>query len=350
MAEIALIGAPSGCGAGFRHTEEGPPALRRLGLADWLGAHGLDARWRAIVRSEKRWREHPNLRPLETFDLVARHGAALADAVACAIAAGRFPVVLGGDHAIVMGSWAGVARGHRGALGLLWLDAHLDAHTLETTPSMNAHGMGGAALLGHGYGPFLDLCGGVLRPEHVCYIGARSYESGEMALLRRLGVRIIEMAEVKRRGIDAALAEGLAIVTNGTAGFGLTIDLDGFDPSDAPGIGLKEPDGLRAAPTLAALSLAARHEKLRALEIVEYIAEFDEDRRTAHLVRDLVLAVLAPAAALADTAAIAKSKHTPHPNPPPQGGREKRVILHSPSPLEGEGGVGGNFPIDESRY
>ncbi len=303
MAEIALIGAASGWGAGFRHTEEGPPALQQLGLADWLRARGIDARWRAMLRSEKRWRQHPHLRPPETFALVARHGAALADAVARAIAAGRFPVVLGGDHAIVMGSWAGVARGRGGTLGLIWLDAHLDAHTLETTPSMNAHGMGAAALLGHGYGPFLDLCGGVLRPEHVCYIGVRSYERGEMALLRQLGVRIIEMEEVKRRGIDAALAEGLAIVTSGTDGFGLTIDLDGFDPQDAPGIGLKEPDGLRAAPTCAALSLLAQHEKLRALEIVEYIPEFDRDRRTAHLVRDLILAVLAHEPAFADTAA-----------------------------------------------
>jgi arginase len=303
MAEIALIGAASGWGAGFRHTEDGPSALRALGLADRLREHGLAAEWRAMVRSEKHWRAHPRVRPPETFGLVARHAAALADEVARAVAARRFPVVLGGDHAIAMGSWAGVARGHGYApLGLIWLDAHLDAHTLETTPSMNAHGMGAAALLDHGYGPFRDLCGGVLRPENVCYIGVRSYEEGEMALLRRLGVRIIEMAEVKRRGVEAALAEGLAVATRGTAGFGLTIDLDGFDPMDAPGIGLKEPDGLRAGPTCAALSRLARHEKLRALEVVEYIAEFDEGRRTAALVRDLILAVLAPAPALVDTA------------------------------------------------
>ncbi len=298
MAEIALIGAASGWGAGFRHTEEGPPALKALGLAERLRERGLAAEWRAMVRSEKRWRQHPRVRRPETFGLVARHASALAHEVARAIAAGRFPVVLGGDHAIAMGSWAGVARGHGHApLGLIWLDAHLDAHTPETTPSMNPHGMSAAALLGHGYGPFVDLCGGVLRPEHLCYVGARSYESGEMALLRRLGVRIIEMAEVKHRGMDAVLAEALAIATNGTAGFGVTIDLDGFDPADAPAIGLKEPDGLRAAATCAALSRLARHEKLRALEIVEYIAEFDEKERTADLVRDLILAVLAPAPA-----------------------------------------------------
>jgi arginase len=303
MPEIALIGAASGWGAGFRHTEEGPPALERLGLAGWLGARGLDARWHAMVRTEKRWRAHPQIELPERFDLVARHGAALASEVTRAIAARRFPVVLGGDHAIAMGSWAGVAKGHGGApLGLVWLDAHLDAHTPETTPSMNAHGMGAAALLGHGHPPFLDLCGGVLRPEHLCYVGVRSYEAGEMALLRRLGVRIILMEEVKRRGIEAALAEALSIATRGTAGFGLSIDLDGFDPADVPAIGLKEPDGLRAAPTVRALARAARHPGLRALEIVEYIPEFDEALRTAHLVRDLILAVLAPQQVPADWA------------------------------------------------
>jgi arginase len=300
MKPVALIGAASGWGAGFRHTEEGPPILRQLGLADWLRPRGLDATWRAMVRTEKRWREHPRVRAPETFGLVARHAAALADEVSRAIAARRFPVVLGGDHAVAMGTWAGVARAHRyPPLGLVWLDAHLDAHTLETTPSMNAHGMGAAALLGYGYQPFLDLCGGLVCPEHICFVGVRSYESGEMALLTRLGVRIILMEEVKQRGIDAALQEALAIATRGTAGFGLTIDLDGFDPLDAPAVGLKEPDGLRALPTLAALAPLARHPALRGLEIVEYIPEFDRELATAHLLRDLILAVLAPQPALA---------------------------------------------------
>jgi arginase len=302
MASVALIGAASGWGAGFRQTQDGPPALCDLGLADWLCQRGVAADWWAMIESEQHWRDHPELSGADTYGLVARHNAALADAVAAAMAAQRFPVVIGGDHGVAMGSWGGVARGlgHR-PLGLIWLDAHLDGHTLATTPSMNAHGMSAAALLGHGYEPFLALCGGVLRPEHLCYIGVRSYEEGEMELLRRLGVRMILMDEVKERGIAAALKEALAIATRGTEGFGITIDLDGFDPADAPGIGLKEPDGLRAAPTLAALSHLSDHPALKALEIVEYIPEFDENLRTAHLVRDLILATLAPAPAMADT-------------------------------------------------
>lgn len=308
MNPVALIGAASGWGAGFRHTEEGPPALRDLGLERWLKERGLEAEWRAMIESEKHWREHPELRGPATYDLVARLAAALSNEVAAALEEGQFPIVLGGDHSILMGTWSGVSRARRGApLGLVMLDAHLDAHTLETTPSENAHGMGIAALLGYGHAPFRAICGGVLKPKHLCYVGARSYEAGEMALLRRLGVRIILMEEVARRGIEWALAEALAIAARGTAGFGLSIDLDGFDPKDAPGIGLKEPHGLRAAPTLKALARLARHPALKAVEIVEYIPEFDRALRTAHLVRDLIIALLAPEPALADTGASSRA-------------------------------------------
>jgi arginase len=292
MTAIALIGAASGWGAGFRHTEDGPVALRDLGLADWLRANGVDAEWRAMVASERRW--HGNAAPAteEIFALVAHHNEALAETVARAMRAGAFPLVLGGDHAGAMGTWGGVARGMGGKpFGLIWLDAHLDAHTIATTPSMNPHGMPAAALLGQGDARFLKICGGVLRPEHLCYIGVRSYEPEEMALLRRLGVRIMEMPEVKARGMESCLAEAREIATRGTAGFGITIDLDGFDPEDAPGIGLKCDDGLRAAPTIAALRGLADHPALKAIEIVEYIPEFDQDLRTAHLVRDLVVAL-----------------------------------------------------------
>jgi arginase len=304
---LALIGAASGWGAGFRQTEQGPETLRDLGLAHWLVERGLDAEWRAMVRTGKAWREHPDLAEAERFELVLRHAASLADEVERAIAEQRFPIILGGDHAIAMGSWGGVARalGHR-PLGLIFLDAHLDAHTRETSPSMNPHGMGAAALLGEGDASFVALCGGAVRPEHLCYIGTRSYEPGEMRLLRRLGVRVMMMAEVKARGMRACLAEAVALASRGTAGFGITIDLDGFDPEDAPGIGLKEPDGLRAAETIAALAGLARHPALAALEIVEYIPEFDRDLQTAHLVRDLILAMLAPRPALADTTATAR--------------------------------------------
>lgn len=301
MRRHALIGAASGWGAGFRQAEDGPRGLHDLGLSGWLGDAGIAAPWNRMVAADYSWREAPERRGAAAFDLVLRHAAALADAVEEAMRAGDFPIVIGGDHAIAMGSWAGVSRAlERAPLGLVWLDAHLDAHTVETSPSMNAHGMSAAALLDHGDAPFRALAGGTLRPEHLCYVGVRSFEPEERALLNGLGVRMIDMVEVAARGIADCLAEAVSIATSGTAGFGLTMDLDGFDPADAPGVGLRVADGLRGGPTCAALASLARHRDLRAVEIVEYIPDFDERQRTAHLVRDLLIATLTPRGQLVD--------------------------------------------------
>jgi arginase len=293
---VALIGAASGWGAGFKQTENGPPALRELGLAHWLRDGGIDARWAAMIEPSRFWREHPELERTHVFEEVAELNGALCRAVCEAMRGGTFPVVLGGDHSIAMGTWGGVARGLDGhPFGLIWIDAHLDAHTVATTPSGNPHGMPAAVLLGHGEPNFLAIGGGALRPEHLCYIGARSYEPGEQELLERLGVRIFYMDEVRRRGLGNVVDEAIKIASADTVGFGLSIDLDGFDPLDAPGIGLKEPNGLHRRDMLETLGDVARRPDLCALEIVEYIPEFDEDLRTAHLVRDLILAALVPA-------------------------------------------------------
>jgi arginase len=212
-------------------------------------------------------------------------------------------VVVGGDHSIAIGTWGGVARGlGQAPFGLVWFDAHLDAHTAETTPSMNPHGMSAAVLLGHGTPAFLEVGGGVVRPENLCYIGARDWEAGEMALLRRLGVRVIEMPEVRHRGLKTCIAEAQRTATNGTQHFGLTIDLDGFDPEDAPGVGLRVPGGLRRDEMVEALAAFRGDKRLAALEIVEYVPQLDRAARTAHLVRDLLLALLTPGTSLREAA------------------------------------------------
>jgi arginase len=301
MRRVSLIGAASGWGAGIRETESGPEALRDFGLAGALQAAGIAAEWTAMVEPERRWRDAPDLPREDIFRLVVRVDDDLADAVAAAMAAKTLPVVIGGDHSIAVGTWGGVARGRVGAqglggapFGLIWFDAHLDAHTMETSPSLNPHGMSAAVLLGHGDDQLLAIGGAVLRPENLCYIGARSYEPGELALLERLGVRIVYMDEIHRRGLQAVLDDAVAVATTGTSGFGITIDLDGFEPDDAPGIGLKTPDGLRRDDMLAALAGLAGRPDLAAIEIVEYVPELDIDQRTARLARDLLIALLAP--------------------------------------------------------
>jgi len=296
MKQVHLIGAGSGWGAGVREAEDGPQGLRDFRLAERLTASGARARWAAMVNPEKRSREHGDLAKSEVFYLVARHNAALADTVARSMSARALPIVLGGDHAIAMGTWGGVARGMRGApFGLIWMDAHLDAHTVQTTPSMNPHGMSAAVLLGHGALEFLAVGGGALRPEHLCYIGIRSYELAEWTLLRRLGVRIFYIEDVRERGLAAVMREAVEIATRGTRGFGLTIDLDGFDPADVPGVGLPVADGLRGAEAVAVLRGIARDPRLRALEVVEYAPALDREQQTAQLVLDLLSSALAPA-------------------------------------------------------
>jgi arginase len=292
MRPVSLIGAASGWGAGRRETESGPAALREFGIAETLCGAGLTARWTAMIAPERPWRGAPELPRSEVLRLVVQHNAALARAVASEAAKGALPVVIGGDHSIAVGTWGGIARASDAPFGLIWFDAHLDAHTMATSPSLNPHGMSAAVLLGHGAPELLAIGGAAVRPENLCYIGARSYEDGELALLRQLGVRIVFMDELHRRGLPDVLDEAVAIATRHASGFGVTIDLDGFEPEDAPGVGLRTPDGLRRAEMLDALAGLAGRSDLKAIEIVEYIPELDEDLRTAQLVRDLLLALL----------------------------------------------------------
>jgi arginase len=184
-----------------------------------------------------------------------------------------------------VGTWSGVAAAHRdrGPLGLLWIDAHLDSHTPQTSHTGLIYGMPLAALLGHGERPFTECLvpGAKVLAQHVCVLGARSYEPEERALLDRIGVRVIGMEEIGRRGVAAALDEALAIVGGAASGYGITLDLDVLDPRDAPGVGTPAPGGLRAAELIPALAAAAGDPRLRALEIAEYNPRRDRNGITA---------------------------------------------------------------------
>lgn len=278
--EIRFIGVASGLGAQDPGCGKGPWALKHTPLghqveerAEWLDLlypHDVPDRWAAIG------------------ELAGR----LAKAVADTLAAGEFPVVIGGDHSCAVGTWSGAANalGDGERLGLIWIDAHMDSHRPETSLSHAIHGMPLAVLLGQGKRELLALAdhGPVLRPENLCLIAVRSYEEAEAEFLDRLGVRVITIAEVRERGIAAALAEARAIAGRGTRAFGISLDLDAIDPSEAPGIGSPEPAGLAVAPLLGALQSLLADPALIALEIAEFNPEKDRAQRTRHL----VLAVL----------------------------------------------------------
>lgn len=213
------------------------------------------------------------------------------------VSLGQLPVVLGGDHSCAIGTWKGIAQAlaPRGPLGLIWIDAHMDAHTPETTPSGMLHGMPVASLLGYGdprlaLDPFTAF-----DPRRFCLVGVRSFEAGEAALLDRLCVRVFLMREVERRGLTEVMDEALAIAGGDAGSYGISLDLDALDPRDAPGVGVPVRGGIRGDELCRALARLARDPALAALEIVEYNPYRDHDGVTARLVEDIVLSLLAPA-------------------------------------------------------
>lgn len=277
---IRLIGVASGLGAQDPGCEKGPWALKHSHLMDRLDEV---TEWSDLIYP------HAGLDPLARIgDLAARVGRE----VERTLVAGDFPVVVGGDHSCAMGTWRGVARAlsDRGRLGLIWIDAHMDSHIPETSTSHAIHGMPLAALLGRGQPARAASADKqpALLPEHVCLLAVRSYEEEESALLDHLGVRVVGQDEVRERGMGNALAEALARVNAGTAGFGISLDLDAIDPGEAPGVGSPEPAGLKARELLAALTPVLADRRLVALEIAEYNPEHDRHQATLRLIVEVL--------------------------------------------------------------
>ncbi|MDA7418661.1 arginase [Xenophilus arseniciresistens] len=289
---LALIGAEVGEGASDAGCKWGSQALRERGLAAHLRASGRAARWTGMVRAPAARHSAQRLRAVEHFS------AALAQQVLGPARAGALPVVVGGDHSCAVGTWSAVAEHWRaqGDIGLVWIDAHLDAHTPATSLSGAPHGMPVAALLGHGSPGLALLQGwaGKLKPHNLVILGARSFEAGEQALLTRLGVRVMYMEEVARRGFGACFAEALALVQRHTVAWGLSFDLDALDPADAPGTGTPVAAGIALADALAALRGCAADPACAALELVEYNPLHDADGRTARAAFALLKAMTAP--------------------------------------------------------
>jgi arginase len=225
---------------------------------------------------------------------VGRFCGAVAAAVAGALRAARLPCVLGGDHACAAGTWSGAAGAlaGRGSLGLVWIDAHMDSHTLATSRSGRLHGMPLAYLLGEDDEPLAGLETGVLAPRHVCLVGVRSFEPEEARLLERLGVRVFFMDEVRQRGMAEVLRDAVGIAASGSASFGVTVDLDAVDPQDAPAVATPAAGGIRGAELAAALASIGGDARLAAFELVEYCPRRDRDGRTARLVHALAAAAL----------------------------------------------------------
>lgn len=264
---IRIFGVRSGVGGRDPGAVAAADTLKAAGLATQLADDRRIVEWGEILSPVRRLAADPTA-------AMARLNPRIAMAVRDACVEGAQPLVIGGDHSCAVGTWSGVhgALGTGRDLGLLWIDAHLDSHTPQTSHTGLIYGMPLAVLLGHG-DPAFTACLNArpkVLPQHVCVLGARSYEPEERALLDRIGVRVIGMAEIARRGIADAMREALGIVRAASGGFGITIDMDALDPRDAPGVGTPAPGGLRAAELIGELEQIGRASDLRALEICEY--------------------------------------------------------------------------------
>ena len=288
LKSIQVVGVASGCGARDTGCEAGADALRTLRLTARLRNHGFSARWADVIRPAAAYRA-------DSLKAVRKICVRLARRVQRIVLDNELPVVVGGDHTCAIGTWKGVAQAvqDRGRIGLLWIDAHMDAHTPQTTESGMLHGMPVACLLGYGYPELTAIADGAsLDPACVCLYGVRSFERGEADLLERLGVRVYFMREIEERGVAATLREALEIVTCASGGFGVTLDLDAIDPGDAPGVGSPAEGGLRACDLLSALAEHGAHPNLAGIEIVEYNPYRDREAVTARLVEQALDALL----------------------------------------------------------
>lgn len=284
---LALIGAATGIGCAHPTAAQAPAWLRDYGLVDRLATQGVNADWSAIIGTCTEAMPEP-------VEAIAQSSRLLATAVAGAVQEDAPFTVLGGDHSSAIGTWAGVAHTirPRGALGLLWVDAHMDSHVPETSPSGFYHGMPLACLLGYG-DKFLTSVANPepsVLPEHVAIVGIRSFEPEEAALLQRIGVRVFDMAEIAVRGLSAVMEEATEIVQKGTVASGVSIDLDALDPTEVSAVGSPEPGGLSVAELSASLTEFAIDPGVVGCEIVEFNPTLGHACQTARAIEQLIVA------------------------------------------------------------
>ena len=289
---VAVIGAPLDLGQGRRGVDMGPSAIRYA---------GLDARLTEIGRRVEDWGNvetavaeaaevgEPNARYLMPVLRTCERVAAL---VRRAAEAGAVPLVLGGDHSVAIGSIGGLAAAY-GTGGVLWLDAHGDLNTPETSPTGNVHGMVLGAVLGLG-GPAFESAAWptpAIDPTRVALVGVRSLDEGERQRVRELGAKVFTMSDVDRLGVERAIRESLAHVA-GPGFVHVSLDMDVVDPEVAPGVGTPVRGGLSYREAHLALELVAESGLVSSLDVVEVNPIFDRQNETAALAVELVASAL----------------------------------------------------------
>ncbi len=294
---IAVIGAPLDLGAGRRGVDMGVSAIRFASLGQRLGALGYNVKDLGNVEVEQPERAPAGPRSARFLPQIEHTCLRLGEMVDAAAGAGRVPLVLGGDHSVAVGTIAGMARRLRRTkkrLGLLWIDAHADMNTPETSPSGNVHGMPLACAIGMGPRKLTHLFGFAPKvdPGNVALVGVRDVDALEKPHVKESGVRAFTMRDIDERGMRAVMAEALEIVSAGTAGFHVSLDMDSVDPEYAPGVGTPVRGGLNYREAHLAMEMAGDTHRLLSMEVVEVNPIIDEANRTAALAVELVLSAM----------------------------------------------------------
>ncbi|MDF2904315.1 MAG: arginase [Bacillus sp. (in: firmicutes)] len=282
MRKISIIGMPMDLGQLRRGVDMGPSAMRYAGMIERLKTLQYeidDLGDIPIGRPEVVVRKDTNLRNLE---LVAEKSELLAKRVDEVVSAGSFPLVLGGDHSIAIGTLSGVAK-HYQNLGVIWYDAHGDLNTAETSPSGNIHGMPLAISIGIGHPTLTEISGYCpkIKPENIVIIGARALDDGEKVLIKEKGIKVYTMHEVDRLGMTKVMEETIDYLKDKTDGVHLSFDLDGLDPNDAPGVGTPVIGGISYRESNLAMEMLSEANIITSAEFVEVNPILDEKNKTA---------------------------------------------------------------------
>ena len=290
---IRVLGVPLDMGASRRGVDMGPSAMRVAGLEarlEGLGHHVVDG---GNIRVEIAETQGYGDRSARYLKQIAETCTRTAEAVVATLEEGLTPLVLGGDHSIAAGSISGVSEFYRRRnqkIGLLWIDAHSDINTPETSPSGNVHGMPLAALLGLGLEPLSNIFGYApkVAPENTVLIGIRDIDAAERENIRRAGLtEVYTMRDIDERGMRAVMEEALAAAGRGTAGYHVSLDMDWIDPEDAPGVGTPVRGGATYREAHLAMEIIADHGRMVSFEMVEVNPVIDEHNRTADLAVEL---------------------------------------------------------------
>ena len=282
---ISIIGVPLDLGQSRRGVDMGPSAIRYAGVVgrlEEIGHRVIDEGDIQVRAAESRDRKDSKLKNL---DEVIKANTALAKKVSGFVEAGQFPLVLGGDHSIAIGTLAGLAETYKN-LGVIWYDAHADINTVETSPSGNIHGMPLAVSIGLGHPQLVNLQsdGAKLKPENIVIIGARSVDPGERELIKEKGIKVFTMHEIDRYGMTNVMEEAIAYLqARSVDGVHLSLDLDGLDPLYTPGVGTPVPGGISYRESHLAMEMLEDSGLITSAEFVEVNPILDEQNKTAEV-------------------------------------------------------------------